>query len=263
MSGDSQESGFQVDRDAAEIYEESYVPAIFSEWAPRLTDAAGVAEGQRVLDVGCGTGVVARHAKTIAGGSGRVVGLDLNAGMLAVARRLAPAIEWCRSDAAALPFGDESFDGVLSLAALTFFADRVASLREVRRVLRVGGTAAIQVWGPCPGYDRIADAIEELAGLEASNRFMAPFALAHPAALMPLFGEAGFGSGTARMIEGAVRFPSIDELVRTEIEGSPLAGAVEVEPLIEATREKLAEFRDTDGRVSIPIQGHIVIVVRE
>jgi 2-polyprenyl-3-methyl-5-hydroxy-6-metoxy-1,4-benzoquinol methylase len=85
---------FQVSVEAAEVYESKFVPAIFGEWAPYVVDAAGVAPGQAVLDVGCGTGVVAREAADRMGGQGSVVGLDLNEGMLAVARRLRPDIEW-------------------------------------------------------------------------------------------------------------------------------------------------------------------------
>ena len=96
-------SGFQLGQNAAEIYEACLVPAIFAEWAPRIVDAGQVSEGQRVLDLGCGTGVVARVAQTIVGTSGRVVGADLSSQMLEVARDRAPEISWCRSDACACP----------------------------------------------------------------------------------------------------------------------------------------------------------------
>jgi ubiquinone/menaquinone biosynthesis C-methylase UbiE len=84
---------YQLSVEAAEAYEARFVPALFAEWAPRLVEAAGVAPGQTVLDVACGTGVVARAAADRLGGRGRVVGLDLNRGMLAVAGRLRPDLE--------------------------------------------------------------------------------------------------------------------------------------------------------------------------
>lgn len=258
--GRSGASGFQVARRAAEIYESRFVPAIFAEWVPRMLDAGEVSAGQCVLDLACGTGVVARRASQVVEGSGRVVGLDLNADMLEVARSRAPAVLWCRGDAGALPFADACFDVVLSLAALMFFPDRVGALREVRRVLRPGGRAAVHVWGASAGYDLVADAIEEQTDVETANRFMAPFVLARPSELVPIFGRAGFGSGTTRTIDGTARFASVDALVHTEIEGSPLAGQVALDPLIASLRDKLASFCAEDGSVCIPIKGHIVIV---
>jgi ubiquinone/menaquinone biosynthesis C-methylase UbiE len=97
---------FRISLEAAEVYEAKFVPALFAEWAPHLVDAAGVVPGQAVLDVASGTGIVAREAADRMGGSGNVVGLDLNEAMLAVARGLRSDIEWRQGDAAALPFPD-------------------------------------------------------------------------------------------------------------------------------------------------------------
>ena len=79
---------FQLTAEAAEVYEAAFVPAFFAQWAPRLLDAAGVGNGHCVLDVACGTGIVARGAADRVGPSGEVVGLDLSDAMLAVARRV-------------------------------------------------------------------------------------------------------------------------------------------------------------------------------
>lgn|SRR5215216_3300463 len=96
---------WQVSTDAAEVYESCFVPAIFGAWASRVADAAGIRPGNRVLDVGCGTGVLVREAVRRVGREGQVVGLDLNEGMLAVAARTEPKIEWRQGDAASLPLG--------------------------------------------------------------------------------------------------------------------------------------------------------------
>jgi ubiquinone/menaquinone biosynthesis C-methylase UbiE len=137
---------FQLSVEAAEVYESQFVPALFAEWAPHLVEAGGVAPGQAVLDVACGTGVVARTAADRMGGRGRVVGLDLNEGMLTVAGHLRPDIEWRQGDAADLPFEPGSFDVVLCQSAMMFFPDRAGSLREMARVATPGGTVAVQVW---------------------------------------------------------------------------------------------------------------------
>jgi len=136
----------QVARSAAEVYDAFFVPALFEEWPPRLARAAGLRPGQRVLDVACGTGVLARHAARVVGAGGEVVGLDLNPGMLEVARRRAPGASWREGTAEALPFADARFDAVLSQFGLMFFADRAGALREMWRVLRPGGALAVAVW---------------------------------------------------------------------------------------------------------------------
>ena len=88
---------------AAEIYESVLVLAVFKEWAPKIVAAGMVKEGDRVLDVACGTGVVARRAIKVVGPEGSVVGLDLTEAMLAVAEWMEPQVEWRLGDAMDLP----------------------------------------------------------------------------------------------------------------------------------------------------------------
>jgi ubiquinone/menaquinone biosynthesis C-methylase UbiE len=106
----------------AEKYEKYYVPAIMDQWARDLTGL--VEPGDEVLDVGCGTGVVSRHAAAIAGKSGKVVGLDISTDMLEVAQSVPiPAggsIEWHEADAVSMPFNDTNFDVVLCQFSLMF-----------------------------------------------------------------------------------------------------------------------------------------------
>ncbi len=113
---DSTES-FQIPIEAAEFYETAFVPAFFAQWAPILCDEAGIGNGSRVLDVACGTGIVARTAADRVGPHGTVSGVDLNVAMLTVARRVRPDIDYRQGDAAALPFPDTSFDVVVSQMA--------------------------------------------------------------------------------------------------------------------------------------------------
>jgi ubiquinone/menaquinone biosynthesis C-methylase UbiE len=127
----SNQDAWQLAHDAAVAYENDFVPAIFAQWPPVLAEIAGMGSGDRVLDVACGTGILAREALARVGPSGRVTGLDLNEGMLAVARQLRPEIDWRHGDAAKLPFEDSAFDVVVSQFALMFFPDRVAALREM------------------------------------------------------------------------------------------------------------------------------------
>jgi ubiquinone/menaquinone biosynthesis C-methylase UbiE len=150
---------WQVSTDAAEVYESCFVPEIFGAWASPVADAAGIRRGDKVLDVGCGTGVLAREALRRVGEEGQVVGFDLNEGMLAVAARSEPKAEWRLGDAASLPFEDESFDVVVSQFALMYFPDRVVSLREMWRTLAPGDALRSP-----PGRRSITPAVPDTGG---------------------------------------------------------------------------------------------------
>src|SRR5262245_20690658 len=108
---------WQLSAEAAELYECTVARHILGPWAPLLVDIADVGVGERVLDVACGIGVVTRAAAERVGAAGHVVGVDLNPGMIAVARSLpAPAgapIEWVERSALDLRLPDASMDAVL------------------------------------------------------------------------------------------------------------------------------------------------------
>jgi ubiquinone/menaquinone biosynthesis C-methylase UbiE len=137
----------QLSGSAPETYERYIIPAFMGEWAQDLVAVAAVRHGERVLDVACGTGVVARQAAAIAGTTSHIVGLDVNAGMLDMARRVptpvGTTINWQEEDAAAIPFPDASFDVVLCQQGLQYFPDRKAAVNEMSRVLAPGGRAAL------------------------------------------------------------------------------------------------------------------------
>ena len=134
---------------AAELFQRYIVPRITSLWGKDLVDRACVRVGESVLDVACGTGVVTRLAAQRSG-NGRVVGLDLNADMLRVARGVAPvdgvSIEWCEGSALALPFEEGAFNIVLCQLGLQFFPDKSLALHEMARVLSFGGQALLSVF---------------------------------------------------------------------------------------------------------------------
>src|SRR5262245_11922824 len=132
MSADGE---WQLAGNAADRYEEILVPTVFGPWATDLLELADLQPGERVLDVACGTGIVARLAAREVGTTGEVTGLDLNAGMLQVARSLlAPSgasVTWVEGSALAMPLLDASFDVVLCQQGFQFFPDRARS--EERR----------------------------------------------------------------------------------------------------------------------------------
>ena len=138
----------QVNTAAAEIYETFFVPALFGQFSELVLDHAEVTSGARVLDVGCGTGIVARAAHRRVGASGEVAAIDPNEGMLAVAHRSEPSINWQSGVGEFLPFHDRAFDHTISQFAAMFFTDRTAALREMARVTHMGGTVTVSRPGP-------------------------------------------------------------------------------------------------------------------
>jgi SAM-dependent methyltransferase len=258
----------QVTRSAAEVYEEFFVPALFLEWAPRVADAAQLAPGQTVLDVACGTGVLAREAARRVGPGGAVTGLDRNEGMLAVARRKAPAIDWRLGRAEALDLADAAMDAVVSQFGLMFFEDRRAALREMWRVVRPGGRIAVAVWAGLdrtPGYAAMAALLQRLFGERAAEALRAPFALGDPEALRAVFARAGIPGIELRTWDGMARFPSIESWVHTDVKGWTLADLIDDAQygrLLRAAREELTGYVACDGTVAFPSPAHIATAAK-
>jgi SAM-dependent methyltransferase len=259
---------FQLSVEAAEAYEAGFVPALFADWAPALVDAAGVQPGQAVLDVACGTGVVAREAADRQRGRGRVVGLDLNEAMLVVARRLRPDIDWLQGDAAALPIPDETFDVVLCQAALMFFPDPALALGEMARVVKPGGTVAVQVWASREsqtGFKPFYEAVARHAGQDAVDLISAYWTLGDLERLTGLLEAAGLGIRSTRTRTGAILAPSIDQYVATEIESTPLVKRIsdDVYRRIRAdASDALQPLYSETGGFQMPIVGHLVTAAR-
>jgi SAM-dependent methyltransferase len=258
------QDAWQLEHAAAAAYEKDFVPAIFVQWPPVLADIAGIKPGDRVLDVACGTGVLAREAAARAGPTGRVTGLDLNEGMLAVARQLRPEIDWRQGDATKLPFEDGAFDVVVSQFALMFFPDRVAALREMWRVLAPHGRLAVAVCAPIAhsdGYTAFAGIVRREAGSGSGAMVEGYFAHGDEAGLQKLCRAAGIAGASLLTREGWARFASIDDLVRIEIRGSPLAALVDetsYQKVLKAARQELHDFCDAQGRVSIRLDATII-----
>ena len=252
----------QVSLSAAEIYDRDFVPALFGQFAPMLVEAARIGAGERVLDIGCGTGIAALAA---AGRGAEATGVDINAGMLAVARRKAPDVSWIEAPAEDLPFVDDAFDVVLCQFALMFFADRSRALREMARVTRPGGRIALMTWEAAersPGYDRLIPLLAEVAGPEAAAALSAPFVLGDPAAIEAELGSAGLTPTDHRVFTGTARHASLDDWIETEIGGWTLAEMVsgdQKRTLKTRARDIFSDLVVFDGSLAFPAPAHLVI----
>jgi ubiquinone/menaquinone biosynthesis C-methylase UbiE len=224
---------WQLDGSAPELYQRYLVPAVTAIWAADLVDRAALREGERVLDIACGTGVVARIAAERVGATGRVEALDLNPGMLTVARSLPPVngavIDWHEGSALALPFPDAAFDVAFCQLGLQFFPDRPQALQEMRRALVSGGQLALNVFGSIehnPATHALAAALDRHIGPGASTAKRTEHALADTEQLRRLVADAGFHSIEIDTVSKLVRFPSPADYVRIQLAATPLASVI-------------------------------------
>jgi ubiquinone/menaquinone biosynthesis C-methylase UbiE len=264
----SSDETFHIPIEVAELYEAKFVPALFAEWSPRLTEVASVQQGDAVLDVACGTGIVARTAADIVGSAGRVVGVDLNEAMLAVAGRVRPDLEWRQGDVAHLPFADGEFDAVLCQMALMFFPDRARALGEMSRVVRPDGTVAVCVPASLedqPAYGPFVDMAARHAGPDAISLLSTYWACGDLDALKSVIESAGLRVTTATTVAGVARFASPEELVATEVESTPLIERIteRVYASIRAeANEVLRPYVTTAGTLDAPLVAHLVAARR-
>ena len=264
----TQASTGQVSKSAADIYEEFFVPALFAQWAPRLADAARIATGQRVLDVACGTGVLAREALRRVGPQGSVTGLDRNQGMLATAKRQQPGIAWQQGMAEALPFEASSFDVVMCQFGLMFFESRKKALQEMWRVLRRNGHLAVAVWDIAehsPGYAAMIALLHRLFGKDIADELRAPFAMGDKATVQALFEEAGIRTADIQTVNGTARFPSIASWVATDVKGWTLADRIDEAQYRRLQDEAAIEFKrfvQSDDSVAFASPALIAVAVK-
>lgn len=230
---------------AVDFYETILVPGVFRPLAMDLVERARpIGPSARVLDLGCGTGIVARVLHERLGGGTRISGLDLNELMVAKARTLAPDIDFRQGDAARMPFESGAFELVLSQAMLQFVPDKVAALREVRRVLTPGGHLVLSV-----ARARSEQPLVEALGAVAERYFGKPndprYAFSDPEALRAMLEEVGFGGIGVEPVSLSTRFG--DFPVRMEV----IAGGYDLSGLSDAERERRLALYETDARKAI------------
>lgn len=256
----------------AETYEREMVPVLFEPWAAALLDHARLTGGERILDIACGTGIVARRAVRRVAPRGRVSGVDLNPNMLAVARMAAEregvTVTWREGNAEALPFGDAEFDLVLCQQGLQFVPERPRAVAEMHRVLGAGGRVALALWRGLEMHPLFA-AMNEVIQRHFGRPVLAmPFSLGEPDEIRALLDRAGFRDIELEQRSMTARFPNPDRYAAMQVD--VIAAAVpDAQQLDDAARANLlATIKDEmasvvreathDNHVVIPM--HAVLV---
>ncbi|MFM9888394.1 MAG: class I SAM-dependent methyltransferase [Burkholderiales bacterium] len=261
---------WQISGSGPENYERFAVGRHMRPIAERFLEHIPLRAGDRVLDIACGTGIVARLAAAKIAPPGRIVGLDLNDGMLATAKRLADeaglSIVWKQGDATALPFADAEFDVVLCQQGLQFISDKRRALREMRRVLSPGGMVGLNVFGkPSRFHAALADGLAKFLGdVTVATLSLAPFGLRNATILRALFDEAQFHDVSLESANITRRVEPTQEWLLQYSSGLPYSAAIAgMTPSVRAEmlREIATKLKDDWAGDSfvVPCEVHYVI----
>jgi ubiquinone/menaquinone biosynthesis C-methylase UbiE len=189
-----------------QMYERWLVGPLFRPWAEMTVEEVRLGSGDRFLDIACGTGILARVARERIGDAGHVVGVDISADMLAVARAVEPDIEWREGNASALPLtGGEQFDVVVCQQGLQFFPDKPAAAAQMRRALAKGGRLAVATWRSdeeIPFFRELRRVAERHLGAISDQRY----GFGDAAPLKTLLLDAGFNEVQSKVLTRTIRF---------------------------------------------------------
>ncbi|HEV8703273.1 MAG TPA: methyltransferase domain-containing protein [Candidatus Polarisedimenticolia bacterium] len=215
-----------------ENYDRHLGPVLFEPYARDLARRLPAAEGTRVLEIACGTGIVTRQLRERLPAGARLVATDLNQPMIDHARRRLEGvrgIDWQQADACALPFPDKSFDVVVCQFGLMFVPDKPLALKEARRVLADGGTLLLSVWDSLEKNTFAKIAHEKIASFFPSDPptfYQVPFSLHDMDALQEMASGAGFTEVRIDPVAFQGESPTARELATGLVEGNPVGSAI-------------------------------------
>lgn len=261
MDADLNEQALAAGRD----YEKLFVPALFAGWPKHLLEVAAIQAGDRVLDVACGTGVLARRALLATGPTGEVVGVDAAPGMLAAAKEIEAGIDWILGGAEVLTLNDGYFDHVFSQFGMMFFTDRLQAAAEMYRVLKPGGRVVIAVWRSIehnPAYATVVDILQSEVGSAAADALRLPYCLGDADLVRADLEGAGFVDLSCEAVSDTASFTNPRTMVEAELRGwlplfDILLNEQEIEQVLSVASDELAGFVNGTGAVTFPTSAYV------
>jgi ubiquinone/menaquinone biosynthesis C-methylase UbiE len=261
-------TGYQLESHAARLYEQGIVPTMSKPLTEMMLEHVPLQDGDRVLDIACGTGILTRVVAERFGHVSSIIGVDLNPGMLEVAREHTPttaiSIDWRQGDACELPLPDHSIDVAFCQHGLQFMPDKGAALRDMKRVLVPGGRLALMVWGdPTPYQASLAASLMRHISHAAATSCLAPFALRDVGIIQKLLEAAGFRTTEMQTLVLMRRLPASVLVFASQ---QPYARDVETasEQARAAIEKEVSDavqsYRDPDGDAFVvPQESHLVL----
>lgn len=263
-------SGWQLCKGGPEAFEKYVVPAFGDVWAQDIVKRAALRKGDRILDVGCGTGIVARYAYKSLGDSVHITGVDVNDIALDKAREIsalnAAPIEWKQADVTALPFSNAKFDVLLCQQGLQYFPDRSRALKEINRVLVNEGRIVFSVWRPIefsPFYFTLHKVLEEYINREAASILASAYTLSDPIQVKTLLEGANFKNIKIRIVIKQMPYSPLEEFLFGSLSASPFAydilmlDGIVREEMFQAIRKSISNYIDDDG-LAAPMECYVV-----
>lgn len=248
---------FRLADNAARIYEDQKVPNVFGPLAVATVRRLPPKDGDRILDLACGTGILARMLREHSGANFAITGADWNSAMLSVAAQVVDdrygSIEWQVADVMDLPFGDGVFSKIYCQQGFQFFPDEEVALREMRRVLEPGGQLIMTIWrGDSALFEVVATVLAEHFDQAMADKAMLPFRYKGRDGLVDKLVVAGFGALVREEIPIDRVLENTPEAIELEIVGSPVGAdlasveTLRMQNIIAQCHAALAPFRQGD-----------------
>jgi len=261
---------WQLTRESANRYEDIIVPTVLGPAGRLLVEWSDFQKGGTVVDIGCGTGAVTRLLAPIMGPSGRVIGIDVNPGMLEVAQSLphmkGAEIEWRLFSAYDTNLPDNTAETVFCAQTLQFLKDRPLALREMKRILKGGGRLFMSLWSEVnenPYFRALVDAISVHVNEETALSFHAASSLSDTAEIQSLLEESGFSSIEIVTRKFFLNLPDLHDFLPRHISATPMdsafnaASSEQQAAVCQQIIEQTSQYQ-TDKGIYVPFQMQLV-----